>query len=817
MLTNQREAYEQLKEHISPFNEVKIISLSGKSGIGKSYLIQHLMDEMREKYSCPVCYIKGDQFCQNREYFCMKQALTHLTLPYEEVQNAKDLAIDLLKDIPRIGSVSNKILSYKLHEQEIEQKNNSYFLNEEELDIVYRLNYLFDKKHSLIICDNLQYFDWKSLELLYLLVTSKQYWNSFFSKCQVLFVYTEMDDKRNSIIQNIFSTSTNIQIKMTAVCYEDIDNILKNFGCKLELAEEIKKVLFKLSDGHLEIIKHIVSQMTSGQYRPDINGQENNTEEFLEKLINNKLKNLGASGNQIAELLEYASLIGKTFSNDELSRIVDLNKQDFYDAIKRSNEMELICSQEKYSNFSHDIIQLLFHKRANQHYIHYYERMRKCIKELYPSEYERRIEIAQKLGDYSEASILIALLSNKRNYNLNFEDENYIKTLSFQPDIKDFIQDMKKAYTEYLAGNYEKTLSSLYSIDDFLPIELLAERDLLKAVTLTKLLSEKFRKMAILCLEEYTLERLNNEGDLYLQVQLSLISSYAHMAQLDKARECEKRIMEYLQPRLNYDENAQFIANVLRRKSNAMHECVYAERNIRKSVQYFSPLSGQNAPLNPIQYLMSLGNYAGILIENGRFIDSYGTIVKAQKLVKDNFQIAFPRTHIIDNNYLICVYLMDNERKKEVLDSYKHLAGYNENADNIFIASNYCALLSVNGLIDDSYKILEEQYQKKQNNKEQFYEICITNNLLILKLFKKDFKGAQKLLDHLMFCINGIIDESYYRKKYEILQQVIHDEPDIPLEKIDTFLFDYCESFQEAWAYWGRSFDYVALYYWSDM
>ena len=65
MLTNQKEAYEQLKEYISPLNGVKIISLSGKSGIGKSFLIQKLMDEMGEKYACPVCYIKGDQFCQN--------------------------------------------------------------------------------------------------------------------------------------------------------------------------------------------------------------------------------------------------------------------------------------------------------------------------------------------------------------------------------------------------------------------------------------------------------------------------------------------------------------------------------------------------------------------------------------------------------------------------------------------------------------------------------------------------------------------------------------------------------------------------------
>lgn len=816
MLANQEDAYKQLEENISPLTGIKIISLSGKSGIGKSFLIQKLVEEIKEKYACPICYIKGDQFCQGREYFCIKKALTQLTLPYEQIQNTKDFATDLFKDIPYFGTVGSRVISNKLHKQEIEQKNSGYFLNEEELEIVFRLNYLFDKKYSLVICDNLQYFDLKSLELLYLLITSDQYWNTFFSKCQILFVYTEMDEKRESIIKKIYSTCASNHIKMSDVHYEDIDKILKNFGCKIDLAEEIKRVLFKLSDGHLEIIKHIASQMTSNQSKSKITVKENNAEKFLEELINNKLKDLGASGKQIAELLEYASLIGKTFSNDELSRIVELNKQDFYDAIKKSNEMELISSQEKYSIFSHDIIQLLFHKRADQRYIHYYERMKKCIKELYPSEYERRIEIEQKLCDYSAASILIALLAAKKNYDLVFEEENYLILLSFQPYIKEFLQDMQDAYTEYLAANYKKTLSILNSIDDLLPIELLAERDLLKAITLTKILNEQSRQRAISCIQEYTLEKLNNEGDLYLRVQLTLISSYAHMAQIDKAKECEKNIMAYLQPRLNYDENAQYIANVLRRKSNAMHECIYAERNIRKSVQYFAPLQGQNAPLNPIQYLMSLGNYAGILIECGQFLDCFNAITKAQRLVEDNPQMTFPRIHILDNNYLLCIYLMDGERKKEVLDSYKYLTKYNENADHIFIISNYSALLSVNGFVDDAYKLLEEQYLKKQKNKEPFYEICLTNNLMVLKLFKKDFSGAQELLDILMNSIEGIIDESYYRKKYKLFQQIIYDKSDIPLEKIDTFLFDYCENFQEAWAYWGRSFDYVALYYWSD-
>lgn len=439
------------------------------------------------------------------------------------------------------------------------------------------------------------------------------------------------------------------------------------------------------------------------------------------------------------------------------------------------------------------------------------------MKKLTPSEYGHRIEIEQKLGNLEKAAILIVLFYAKRNYDLQNMDESHQQTLQLYPEIRIFLQDMCRAYEAYKKCNYQKTISILNTIDDFLPVELLAEKDLLKSISLTKLLSENYRQEAVYCLEHYSLARLNDEGDLYLRVQLALISSYSHMAEINKAKKCEKEIFMYLQPRIGFDENARTVVNVLRRKANSMHECICAEVYIKKSVEYFEPLPGQYSPLNPIQYLMSLGNYAGILIECGRFTDSYSEIVKAQNLIKTNENIVFPRTQIIDNNYLLGIYLMNNQSKTEILKAYKKLVDISQNADNIFIASNYCALLSVNGYVNEAYALLEEKQSVLQNNSEPFYEICIHNNLLVLNLFNKAFDKAQALLDELYLHIDGIIDESYYKKKYELFQYAINEKIDIRIEKIDTFLFDLCENYQDAWAYWGRSFDYTPLYYWSDI
>lgn len=817
MFTNQKKVYDDLLNVIKPFSSIKIITLFGKTGIGKSFVIETLMNELQCNYSSPIFYIKGDQFCQDRDYYCIRQALNEITVSYEKRKGIKEVVSKGFENIPYVGSVVTKLVSNKLYQKEIKQKQKNYILDDEEQDIIYRLNYLFDKRSSLIICDNIQFFDKKSLELLYLLISSNDTAFEFFSKCQFLVVYTETDGEQQPIIKQIFCKKSNEKIHMLPIEYDEMDSVLSKFGCKSNLDEEIKKVLFKLSEGHLAIIKQVVSQINDTLPNKTMRLNADSSDSLLEELISIKLRNLGASGEQISKVLEYASLIGKTFSNEELSRVVELNKQDFYNAIQQSNEMDFIASHEKYSIFSHDIIQLLFKKRANKNYICYYERIRECVKELTPSEYGHRIEIEQKLGNLEEAAILIVLLCAKRNYELRDMDESHQQILRLYPEIRVFLQDMHRAYEEYKERNYQKTISILNTIDDLLPVELLAEKDLLKSISLTKLLSENYRQDAIRCLEHYTLAQLNNEGDLYLRVQLALISSYSHMAEIDKAQKCEKEIFMYLQPRIGFDENARTLVNVLRRKANSMHECICAEVYIKKSVQYFEPLPGQCAPLNPIQYLMSLGNYAGILIECGRFADSYSEIVKAQDLVKENENIVFPRTQIIDNNYLLGVYLMNNQLKSEVMKAYKKLVDISQNADNIFITSNYCALLSVNGYVDDAYALLEAKQSMLQNNSEPFYEICINNNLLVLNLFNKEFDKAQALLDELYLHIDNIIDESYYKKKYELFQYVISEKVDIPIEKIDTFLFDLCENFQDAWAYWGRSFDYTPLYYWSDM
>ena len=816
MLRSQKEIFEKIIDDIGPFSPKKVIALLGKSGVGKSFVIKAVQDCVQEKYSAPICYIKGDLFCQSRDYYCLKQALSTITTEYMTKKEKKEVVTEGIQGVPNVGLLGKQLLSNFFERKERKQQVKSNFLNEDELEIIYRLNYLFDKRYSLIICDNIQYFDEKSLQLLYLLVTSDEDTFNFFSKSQFVLVCTDSDKDRPPIIETLLKEKTAISHKILPLQFEEIDSFLNKFKSNLILETEIKKVLFKLADGHLEVIKQITLQMNNASFEYNLTTQSSDAQVIIEELITSKLKQMGASGSQISQLLEYASLIGRTFSNDELSKIVELDSQEFHEAIQKSNEMELITSEQKYSNFSHDIIRLLFRNKAKNNLYHYYQRMSTCIKELYPGEYKQRIDIEECLGEMYNAAILVVLYYAKKNYVIETHEEHYLQILNLYPQIKSFFDDMQEAFRNYQIGDYKKTISILDTVEDFLPIQLLAERDILKSVSLTKLLNDEWREEAILCLKDYTLNKLNNEGDLYLRILLSQTSAFSHMSRVEEAKKCEKDIYSYLEPRIQYDDNARTVVNILRRKSNSMHECNYAVRIIKKSVEYFAPLFGQTAPLHPVQYLMSLGNYAGVLIECAKFSEAYAESLKAQTLIQNN-DISFPRLHIIDNNLLLSMYFLDTVNAKEILHAYKKLLTLEQNADNIFIVSNYCALLAVNGYIEEAYQLLQKQKKQLTQNSEHFYETCINNNLLVINMFYKNFASAQELLNELISHTVGVIDESYYKKKYSLFQQLIDMKYDIPAQSIDTFLFDFCSEYQEAWQYWGRSFDYTAQYYWSDM
>ena len=95
--------------------------------------------------------------------------------------------------------------------------------------------------------------------------------------------------------------------------YSDFLEALNEFDNKKDIDEHIKKIIYKLSSGHLEVIKNIVKKInSSGDFTYN---EGDSKEKILDSLIKERLQGLGDVGKQISELLKYASFIGLSFQN----------------------------------------------------------------------------------------------------------------------------------------------------------------------------------------------------------------------------------------------------------------------------------------------------------------------------------------------------------------------------------------------------------------------------------------------------------------------------------------------------------------------
>lgn len=92
------------------------------------------------------------------------------------------MLIDCVENVPEIGKKITTIL--KILPKKTKLKRGSiYKLRAKEQDIICKLQYLSERREIIFVCENINYWDEKSLKLFYTILTNKTGKYDFFSKC----------------------------------------------------------------------------------------------------------------------------------------------------------------------------------------------------------------------------------------------------------------------------------------------------------------------------------------------------------------------------------------------------------------------------------------------------------------------------------------------------------------------------------------------------------------------------------------------------------------------------------------------------------
>ncbi len=806
--------------------------ISGKSGHGKTFSI-HQVTQALEQSGYLLVSFTGDSVLSEREYHPFYKALSEV-LPFSAEYGPKKVLSDCVDSIPKVGQGVNKILNFLSKRNAAQKKIRDLILNEKEQDIMCKLQYLAEQKDLLFVCDNINYWDEKSLRLLYLILQNRYTKYDFLSGSIFIFLYTsDKKSMNNDLICAIKdSVDKNGKIDFPELKCTEFKDALNILGYKRSLSEKECELLFSLINGHIRMLVELIDELN--QNRLTLNSAEGKPKEILTTIIHQRLKDYGATGEQIKITLEYAALLGLSFSSYELNKIMQLKSSLFEIIIKHSNEMKLIERQSEKNNtlqFAHDIIHEIFQSEISENGAEYYERIELCLREIEPGQYIRRSQYAFKAGNMNRAIILAVLNILKQiREDGTISDQDLLKYQGLFAKENSFfmyyeyIKRMKEGYDLYRQGDYEKALKTVLLIDKIYPVEFLVEKEILCSYCYTKKIESCYRYTGLTRLNNYaSIEKCNNERDLYERVLVRLTILEAHLGNISAARTAESEIIRSLSNRVNHDEQAQMRFHTLNRISNAFYDCETAADKMKKAVKYFgTDFEKGGLWRNTKQYYLSQVNYAGVLCLNGEFKESYERNEKILALCQQFPDFPFPRTNIFLNNYLISGYLAHQLTVEECAQSFKELVdSLDPCAERLFFVANFSIFLALSGNVREALLRLQQEakIQDIKEDKEKIYNYRIVFNSGVYQFLLNNKEEALNIftkLDEQMISVGLKNDEIYAEKRVSQVVQYISNMnfPVTPKQWEDILLQNSSEFQPTPWNYYGKGYAFTTVFNW---
>ena len=790
----------------------------GESGCGKSYTFLAYCKKIEESLSEQAIIFDSDYIDGERDYSAFRKSMTDVKLYKEYI---KDGTIEVAKDTPFVGNIISYLISSFVKPKPIAELQ---FLNEDELVILNYLKKALKRKKLYIICDNIHWWDRRSLLLLVQFITQSNIFTDEERK-RIRFILSITNNQKSfnedilSEIQN--STDKANKLPFTTFEYTDFKQNLF-YKSNHRLNDSQVELLYNLVNGHLKVYFEVIQEIAENAF--DFDSSYENNRNYLDMMLKRRLKEYGASGEQIEEVLEYASIMGMTFSAYELEAITDSEKSKIKKIITDANTLRLTENTDKTEQykFAHDIIRDVFMSKVNASHIEYYAKLSSCLKQIKPGQYLRRARYMLSALKYKEASVLymLYLIQQLRTYG-NILDNILDEASKLFDDIQtEYLELIKQAYGFYNVKDYTESLKYLELILGYYPEELLAERDILKLRCYSKKLATNETIAAIQQLEiKRENESFNGEVEVWERYNHALIIAYAHLGEISKARSIEEELLNSLSGRLGYDEDARNRINIIKRNANSIHGIDVAPIFIKQAVDYFGQKDDSNNYKNIKQYYTSLTNYSAILIKQGEFLKAYENTLVALQLEEENPHFRFPRTQILKNNFIISGILSKKvELSQGILLYHDILNNLAEGmAERLFYASNLSILYALDDNLDDAYRVINKEskgHDIKTDHEGIYRYRYITNHSIYLYLLGNPSE-ALKNLKLLHETLDRLINGTFFKKKNELLISIMEQNTICSGKEWIHIVHQFCVTFQgKPWRYFGLGYAFAALCDW---
>lgn len=806
------------------------IMLKGASGTGKSFVATQISKQWsKTNAENQIVHIQCESVLMNTHYHPLINAVSPLKLHGSPHPFVTKSIGELARGIPVAGDLVSFLIETLSNFNSQEKQKEIRYLGSVEQLLIHDLSNIVRNGNLLIILDDIQWIDEKSLEFIEL-ISKEPFLTTFplFRLIKFIFIQnTDQEFRYQETYESLTRRLSVAEFNLTLIPKHRYIDSLRRFGFTGELKEDTLHFLYSCTGGHLALIKKLSEYLSSSQQNPNavidiesFNQEEDSKRIFIEKLLLYKLSELGATGKQISEILEFASVIGMSFSYEELLCISKEREEVLKEIIAKAREIQLITEQTSTNVFSHEIIREFFANRLENKKFSHYVSFASCLAKLKPSDYATRATYLFESGQPELASeiYILEVLKNERE---SIEPSplilQRISKFAQSREVLSFLDSMRLAYAYFHKGKYLEAKSILAGTEDLLPEKLVAEKYYLLSLCYLKTMDKEDLMTAKQFLSNWDQLELS-ESEIWLRLTATLMTVSANIDDIDGAKFVERKLMLHLAGRKKYDASSDYYLNILRRKSNALHINEIACNRTEKSIEYFSGES-KSSIVFPVQYYYSLCNHSANLLARGDFLEAFTFSKGCLNLIKEYPYVRFIEPQIPSSNYIVSGFLSNLIPSTDAVNLFEQIQVYEDGiADSILIKNNHYVVAIHNNLLDDAYRGFKQLHQlTKAPSFDMYYKYFVESNLTLLEYVMGNVEFAKTSWKALYTSIPNIPDKIFLQRRHEIIDSALKEVATGDWRVFDKYISEkFPTELGKSWKFYGRGFMFSDIQLWYE-
>ena len=815
------EQIRSLVEELSGEGPASVL-IRGPSGSGKTYLIENVLNQISDSLDATIV-LNGDEAAQDQDLRPFQDFLEDLKHNHLRALVAPGFQA-AAKAVPMVGWSLSDFIGL-LSEQR--QTNKMRWLSkrsETEKELLLNLSARYKKKSLAIFCDDIQYFDTKSIEFIRFLKRAKTQEQFPFLKRVRWIASHNIDAGHNT--HKIEKTLFDEILELRYCTSHEFPKILDALGLQRSLDARQYDELYALCGGNLKFAAELVDQLNRSV---DPNGQfalhERHASEFLAEILKEKFNKLDQYADILSGVLKPTAVLGThvDYGNFQCllgrtaSKPADLHDAMAHDLLKHTEEAGLIALRGKRVRFMHELIRSYFVEQARADERQHHSVVARCLRSVQPGNYLVRYLHTRKSGAATEAAELLiaACLAHQR--------QGLVPESVLGPEAKTFLDELEYADTldillqihqYYHRAVYSECLDLLDALGGAYGRVLRAELAYLRARTHVSILSDKHRREAREICEDW--RGHTEEPEQWSRLQSLHVVALVQLADFSGARKIAQDLEAHFGKRKRYDDSAAFELARLDRRHSMLLAPKPAEERVRRAVGFFgpSPNDTDDAPSVPREYYISLCNHASCLISLTRYSEALRAAGAAEALRASHPMFDWPFPEFVLSNLILASVLGAHITPGQASEQYrKILSDFPSSPDIYLLIANTAACeiwASEIGRAHDRLRTAKQELEQHEDY-DQYYVYYIEANFAVTLYFNGEPAQALALLDHTRANVEALGDKSraYMRRRHDILRGALADHSFATPSELDKFFIE--RKIQEVGDLWPRYSRAVAL------